>query len=754
VSAGRQRRPEAGPAAAASLALVCSLFAMAAGTAQAQQDVDPAESGSGLKTVQVVRTATPPVIDGDLSDAVWQNAAVVDDLHQVEPIEYATPFEHTEIYILYDSESLYVAARLYDTDPAEITAQNMRQSENIGQDDSFFVTLDPFNNRRSGYYFGVNPNGVRQDGLYRNVTEFYSDWDSIYRAESGRFEQGWTAEIAIPFKSLSFDPTTDTWGINFSRGVPRKNERVAWVSRNRAYNPSVSGIAVGFEGLRQGVGLDIVPSASAARRKDFTTGVTDSEVEPSLDIVYKLTPQLNASVTINTDFSATEVDDRQVNLTRFGLFFPEKRDFFLREADIFEFGGIGGQRQSSIPGLNALAQNGRPFFSRRVGLSPGGQVVDLEYGGKISGRVGRFELGALSIRQDDFSGVNADTLSVVRAKVGVLEESNLGFITTDGNPTGNLDNSLAGLDFLYRNTRLPGRRSLETDLWYQQSDTEGVTGDDSAYGMSFRLPSSEGVRSTLQYKVYEQNFNPALGFINRTGVSDTYLNLGYMRRKTEGYLESWLFNFDYQRVAYIDGGLQTEAFFLRPFTIGNRTGDTFTPAISKSTEVVTAPYPISDGIIVQPGEYDVDTVGVQASTGGHRKLAASMRFVHYPDGRFYGGRRNDQWVELTWRPSARYRATLSYDYSDIDLPQGSFEVRLVRAGFDIAFSSKISLVNLIQYDNVSEVAGMNIRLHWIPEAGREVYFVINHNVADPDRDNRFHTTFSDMTAKINYTFRF
>jgi hypothetical protein len=230
------------------------------------------------------------------------------------------------------------------------------------------------------------------------------------------------------------------------------------VSRNRAYNPSVFGLASGFEGLEQGVGLDIIPSVAATSRKDHTTDVSDTDFEPSLDLVYKITPQVNGSLTVNTDFSATEVDDRQVNLTRFGLFFPEKRDFFLREADIFEFGGIGGQRQSQIPGLNTLAQNGRPFFSRRIGLSPAGQIVDLDYGAKVSGRVGRWELGALSIRQDEFAGVGADNLSVIRARHGILSESNIGVIVTEGNPSANLDNSLAGIDFLYRNTRLPGDR--------------------------------------------------------------------------------------------------------------------------------------------------------------------------------------------------------------------------------------------------------------------------------------------------------
>jgi hypothetical protein len=765
----------------------CVVLCLAARQGLAQVNAELRDPGQ--KTVHVVRTATPPVIDGDLSDAVWSNAAVVDDLHQVSPTEYAEPYERTEVLILYDDDALYIAARLYDTEPELITAKTLRQNGSIGDDDRFFVTIDPFNDRRSGYYFGVNPNGVRSDGLYRNVTEFYGDWDTIYHAAAGRFEGGWTAEIEIPFKSISFDPSTDTWGLNFSRTVVRKNEVMAWVSRNRAYNPSVSGLAVGFEGLKQGIGLELVPSLAASSSKNYLAGTSSSDVKPSLDLAYRLTPQLNASITINTDFSATEVDDRQVNLTRFGLFFPEKRDFFLREADIFEFGGIGGARQSVVPGLNALAQNGRPFFSRRIGLSNAGAIVDLDYGGKISGRVGEWELGALSIRQDGYEirvrqgqqpansvcvdvpsadptqpsafadcEINPDTLSVVRVKASVLDESSVGVVTTQGNPTGNVDNSLAGVDFQYRNTRFAGGRSLESDVWYQQSDTEGIAGDDAAYGMSLRFPTSQGFRGTLQYRAYEQNFNPALGYVNRLGVSDSYLNLGYMLRKGEGALESWLFNFDYQRIERLDGGLQTQAIFLRPFTFANRTGDSIMLAISDFTEVLDRDFQIHPGVVIPAAngkEYDADTIGIQFGTGAHRKLAVFGRIVEYPDGKFYDGSRHDRFIQLTWRPSARFRGSLSYDYSDISLPFGDpFEVRLVRIGFDVAFSSELSWVNLIQYDNVSEIAGINSRLQWIPESGREIYFVINHNMEDIDRDNHFHKAFSDVTAKVSYTFRF
>ncbi len=738
----------------ASLGAVC-LGVLAAPLAAQQTLTDP-----GQKSVRVVRTDTPPVIDGDLSDAVWASAAFIDDLHQTDPVEYAEPSEHTEIYVLYDDDALYVAARLYDSGRDQITANNMRQNDEIAEDDRFYVTIDPFNERRSGYYFGVNPNGVRGDGLYRNVSEFYSDWDSIYDAAAGRFEGGWTAEIEIPYKSISFDPTTDTWGLNFSRGIMRRDENIAWVSRNRQYNPSVSGLGVGFEGLEQGLGLDIVPSVSLTEVRTFSHDPlaedrSKTSLEPTVDVFYKLTPQLNASLTANTDFSATDVDDRQVNLDRFGLFFPEKRDFFLRESDIFEFGGIGGQRQSQIPGLFALAQNGLPFFSRRIGLSPGGTPIDLEVGGKISGRVGRFELGALSVRQDAFGDIDARTLSVIRTRAGVLNESNLGVIVTEGNPGENLDNSLAGLDFSYRNTRLPGGRSLEADVWYQQSDTEGVDSDQAAFGFSVRLPTNDGFRAEFDYREYDANFNPALGFINRRNVSDAKLSLGYMVRPASGYLQSWLMHLDVEHVDQLDtGALQTHGLFIRPIVLRNRTGDEFSFGYRGLTEGIASPFEISPGIVIPVGQYQNGDWGGQFTTANHRKFAGHMRIVWTNDGTYFNGDRLDVNSELTWRPSARFRGSLVYSYSEIDLPQGSFETRLVAAGIDFAFTSTLSWVNLIQYDNVTETAGINMRLHWIPEAGREVYFVINHNVEDYDRDNRFRSTVSDMTVKVNYTFRF
>ena len=729
-----------------SVAASTAAFAQADGSSQTLTLRDP-----GQKTFQVTRTDTPPVIDGVLDEAVWELASLVDDLHQTIPIEYSEPTQHTEVRVLYDDDALYVGVTMFDTNAEGIVALNLRQNDQINADDRIFITLDPFNDQRSGYFFGLNPNSVRQDGLYQNVTEFYSDWDGIFDGRSSIFDGGWIAEFEIPFKTISFDPTTDTWGINFTRTVARNSERMAWVSRNRQFGPSASGLAVGFEGMNQGVGLDIVPSLISRRSKIYDGSDSDSDFEPQLDVAYRLTPSLNASLTINTDFSATEVDDRQVNLTRFGLFFPEKRDFFLREADIFEFGNIG-INTNTLYGFGSGRQNGRPFFSRRIGLSPAGQPVDLEYGTKLSGRVGDWELGFMSIRQDEFATAEADTLTVARARLGILRESSVGIIATEGNPNANIDNSLTGFDFIYRNSRLPGGRRLETDVWYQSSDTEGLEDDDAAFGVGVRIPSNEGFRGGAQYRRYEENFNPALGFLVRGGITDVGFDVGYTLRPRTGPIQSYLASFDAQRIERIDGSLQSQQFNVRWIDMRNHANDRVFLFSRARKENLIRPFEISPGIVVPVGEYDFSDYRFEFTSSNFRKFSGEIGGGR---GSFFSGNRTNMNVLMNWRPSPKFNGRLSYNYSDVDLPQGQFETRLVSMGLDFVFSSQFSWVNLIQYDNVTETVGINMRLHWIPEAGRELFFVINHNLTDfLDRDNSFESQQADVTIKYSHTFRF
>lgn len=694
--------------------------------------------GSQQKSVRVVRADVPPVIDGVMDEDVWLRAAVIDDFHEIQPTEYAEPSERTVIYILYDEEALYIGARMYDSEPDRITSRIMRQGEEVFGDDWFSVIIDPFYDRRTGYRFLTNPNGLRQEGLFQNVSDTQWEWQGIWYAAGSINDEGWVTEIAIPYKSISFNPANDTWGINFRRAIARRDERMGWVSRNRNSDPSTSGIAVGFEGLQQGVGLDIVPSISVSQHRDFALSVDDSNFDPSLDVFYKITPSLTGALTINTDFSATEIDDRQVNLTRFDLFFPEKRDFFLQDADIFEFG--------------AIDENGRPFFSRRIGLSESGEAVDLEAGGKISGRIGRFNLGALAIRQDAFGAIEADNAIVARATANLLSESSVGLIATQGDPTSNFDNSLAGADFTYRNTRLPGGRTLETSVWAQESDTAGLTGDDDAYGFRVSSPNNSGVRGGMRYTHIEENFHAGLGFINRRGIDQYNGGSQYTLRPTRGLLRSALFGFNVRRVALIDSGeTESQVYDFRILEIEGRQGDQLQFRRERIREVLIEPFEISPGIVIPTGDYSFNQTNLEISTADQRKVWGGF---DYRIGDFYGGDRVEMEASVAWRPSGRLRTQLSYDINDIHLPEGAFVTRLVRFRTDVVFSPKLSWVTLIQYDNLSEVIGINSRLHWIPEPGREGFLVLNHNVQDFDRDDRFHSLSAEAAIKFNYTFRF
>lgn len=719
----------------------------------AAQPVDSQDAG---KTGRIVRTDTPPVIDGRLDDPVWQHALKIDDFHQIRPGNGTPPTERTEVYLAFDSDYLYVGARCYDDEPDKIIANVMQHNDALGRDDRLAVIIDPFNAGRNGYRFETNANGVRHDMLYKNVNQPLRDWSVIWEVQSRIDDQGWSFEMAIPYKSLPFNPNIDTWGFNFARLIKRKNEEVVWVSRNRSYNPSIVGHISGFSGLDQGLGLDVVPSMATTRKRTFSPSETDTTTDPSLDVFYRLTPSLNASLTVNTDFSATEVDDRQVNLTRFSLFFPEKRDFFLNDSDLFEFGRLGQRRDANAAATRADLENGRPFFSRRLGLSATGEAVDLNYGGKLSGRTGRWSIGTLAVRQDQFQDVNASNVFVGRVAADVLKESTVGLIVTNGDPGSNVDNSLAGVDFQYLNTRLPGGRVLEATGWYQQTKTDGLEGDDTAFGASVNIPNSEGFRGSFELKQLGQNFNPAVGYVNQTGIRDTSAQLGYTHIVRDGRLHSIFGSIEARRATFLDsGGVQSDIVVMTPLEIENRLGDKVQIRYTTNKEFVTDPFTIYEdltrAVVIPQGTYSFNQRSIEIDSATLRKV--STKFT-YADGDFYDGTRVNVGGELVWKPIRKFSLTVTYDWNNIDLPEGRFTTRLVQLKTEYAFSMTLSWINLIQFDNVSEVLGINSRLHWIPKAGREAFVVLNNNSEDLDKDGVFHTAEADLNLKFAYTFRF
>ena len=704
------------------------------------------------KVIDAFQVDEAPVLDGRLDDDAWVFGTVIEDLHQVNPAEFSAPSERSQIFVVYTRDALYLAARFWDSEPDKIGARILRQGDFSFGEDSFTVIVDPFNNERSGYAFDLTANGVRNQAVYTNVTGENWAWRGIWHGATQRTADGWIAEMEIPFKTLSFDPRNETWGLNVARYIGRNSEHIGWVSANRAQNPAASGKIVGLKGMKQGVGLDAVPAVRASESKDFITGVSTTTTEPSIDLFYKITPALTGALTINTDFSGTGVDARQINLTRFGLFFPERRSFFLQDTDIFEFGLIGGADYRSRSTISRVErESGRPFFSRRIGLSSGGETVDINVGGKLTGRAGRWDIGMLAIQQDEFGSVDSSDLFVARLAANVLDESSVGMVLTHGDPDSNLDNTLAGVDFRYLNTRLRNGRTIEAGFWYQQSETEGLNGDDAAYGFSLRAPNAAGFRGGIAYKELQRNFKPALGFVNRVDVRDFVTELGYTWYPQSNRVRTLYTGVDYQRIETLQGVLQSQIITLRPLEISNSTNDSMGFHYRIIDEFVDAPFEISEGVTIPAGAYAFEQPCADLATTEYRALSGH---AYYCGGEFFDGTQVATGGALVWRPSAHFRFSGAYDFNDIELPGGAFITRLLSVRADIAFTNAWYWENLVQYDNVSYSLGVNSILRWVPSAGREMVLVVNREYVDFVRQQHFKPVTGDITFKFSYTFRF
>lgn len=681
------------------------------------------------------RAPGPIIVDGRLDEAAWSAATPIEDLTQYQPGDGVTPTQRTEIRVLFDDENVYFGVRLWDTQIEDLRRNQMLQGQTVVNDDYLQLIIDPLGMHRDGYLFYVNANGVQRDGLTFGSAAFNMDWDTIWQAQTSIDEEGWTAEIAIPFRSLTYDPASDVWSINFIRSIRRNQEEIAWGHRDRRVTLDAAGLLTGIEAPRPRAAFDVVPSAVLSRRRDFRTDRTDEDFEPSVDAFWRITPRLTATGTLNTDFSSVEVDDRQVNLTRFPLFFPEKRDFFLEDAGVFEFGGI--------------AQNARPFFSRTIGLSPLGTPVNLRGGAKLTGRAGPVSLGYLAVQQEEEDGLTDDWLFVGRSTVNVLEQSTIGGIVTLGDPRVDRGAALYGVDAFFRDTNLVPNRAVEARLWLQRSDVDDVAGDEEAWGALLAYPNDR-VNASIGVLDVGREFRPTLGFVNRLGIRQYDGTATYKHRFGGGPLRWNDATVQAQEVRAHSGGLDSRLLRIAPVQLSWNTGDSAALNVLRETDVLDRPFVLPGAIVVPPGRYEWDRWRVQAATAASRDVSVQVR---YEGGDFYSGDRTEWFGSAEWRPSRHLALAASYTWNELDLPEGSFITRLMTLRASAAFNVRWSWINFVQYDNVSRQLGLNSRLRYIPRLGREALLVLNHGSLRTPEDE-WRSEVSDVTFKASYTLRF
>ena len=686
-------------------------------------------------------------IDGRLDEPVWERAEPAAAFRQSEPKNGEPATERSDIRMAYGRDNLYIGAQFFDSNPDGLLGNQMVRDGALGSDDRFMWVLDPFNDRRSGYFFEVNPAGAMGDaqlipsaggngGLTQNRA-----WNGIWLARVRRHDQGWTVEVEIPFRTLNFDPSSSEWGANFQRTVRRKNEEDFWSgwARNQGlYNLTVAGRIVGIRDVSQGHGLDIKPYVIGTSAQPSREAATLYEGDEGIDFFYNVTPQLKANLTINTDFAQTEVDDRQVNLTRFPLFFPEKRDFFLESAGNFDF-----SRESPID-MTA-------FFSRRVGLDDNGRPQDIDYGVKMAGAAAGLNVGLMHVRTGEQKGVRGEDFTIFRPKRQLFRESYAGAIYTRRVTRNSSipDRHTIGADFQLATSRFRGSEILQVNGYFVKTPDGIRKGDDAGFGLRVLYPNDRWSWRVI-LKEFQKNFEPAIGFAQRADNREYNGRLKFAPRPKNSRLirqagaEIWV-------DLYTDtSGRWTERNNQYIFDIDLQSGDSATFTINPIYEKLQGPFRIASAITLPRGaEYDYMRYSFRFNTASRRLMALDGNVAV---GTFYSGHRRDLRGTLTIRPRSGLSAQLTGQFNRIELAEGQFSTRLLRGVINTQFSPFVSVSNNIQYDSVSRVRGWQSRFRWITRPGNDIYFVWMSNWLD--LDDRLTTIDRNGAVKLLYTYRF
>lgn len=674
-------------------------------------------------TLFAVRVDKPPVLDGSLDEAAWAQAAPFSGFKMVFPNPGQEPTESTELRILIDGSFLYIGVYCRDREPGKISG-NCMLHDGFGEEkneDVVRVLLDPLQDKRNAYVFFVNPCGARSEGL-ASGEQASLDWDGIWDARSRILADGWSCEMKIPFKTISFKPGLVAWGINVERYIARKQEtdRLAGTTANsHFYNPMEAARLEGIGEIRQGLGLTFRPYGILRAASSAPGGTpANSSLDGGFDLYKNFTPNFIGAFSYNTDFAETEVDERRINLTRFPLYFPEKRTFFLEGSEIFSFGGGG--------------ENFSPFFSRQIGLH-GGDPVPISFGAKVYGKLGNTSLSIVDVGTRPLGGnapetaLPAQNFFAARLSQNILEESKVGIILTDGSPSGG-KNSLAGFDLTYRTSRFLGDRNLMAGGWYAHSwNADDAGRHHQAYGLRLDYPNDLW-DVNASYSYYGDAFNPGLGFLARGNVQMLNAYLAFQPRPEKGLIGELVRQFFYEieLSAYWDlqGRLETWRIFTAPLNLRSESGEHIEFNVIPNRDVLPYDFEVSRGVVIPRGSYDFTSCRAEFNSASYRPWTVD---VSWSFGQFYAGHYDD--ATLGFGLKFKGYATLGVNANIVRgrLPQGVFSENVYQIKADLFFSPDLGLLSYIQYDDISKTLGANIRFRWRISPGNDIYLVYTKN---------------------------
>jgi len=707
-------------------ALLATLAVVVAGAPAA-----PAQSESAPErpTLRAVRLEQPPTLDGDvLSDPAWRDVPAASEFWQTRPFAGEPASERTEVRVAFTASMLWIGVVCFDREPDKIIVADARRDASLAETDSFQLIVDAFRDQQNGFVFGTNPAGIEYDGQLQNDPSgggfgagggrfgggagggFNINWDGAWNVAARTGDYGWSAELAIPFATLRYPKgEAHTWGINFQRNIRRHNETAYWSRLEQQWNLyrlSDAGLLEGLEVPSQR-NLKLTPYVLAtARRPPSGPDDIEDDVEAGLDLKYGLTPSLTLDATYNTDFAQVEVDEQQINLDRFNLFFPEKRPFFLENAGLFAVGASG---------------EAELFFSRRIGIAEDGSQIPIEGGGRISGKAGRTNLGLLAMRTEETDEFQANDYAVARVSRELPNRSNLGGILVERGGAG----ALAPADDRNRTLALDGRLGIgqyqEIAGWAARTSTPGIEEDDHAYEMSWGL-TSPGWLASVGYLEVASGFNPEVGFLARrdfrkpSGVvlrrlrPEHLLGLHEMRPHVS-YTGHWDFD-----------GVKESEFVHFDSHWEWRNGYEFHTGYNLTFERVKDPFEIAPDVVVLPGEYSHDEVQLVFETDSGDPVSYSTTAVI---GGFFGGNRTAWTHALRLRRSESLTSELTWSWNDVNLPFGDFDVNLGRLRLSYAPTPRLLVQLLTQYNDRTDQVSSNLRFGWLKEANTGLYVVYN-----------------------------